>query len=224
MKTFSQHLKIAATATAILVSMIVNTPVHAHSGSGSTDGITLTPNTQATWLFVDAHEEDDQVAIEWATLSGNITDTFSVEVSKDGVNFHNITEVQGTGNNFSSFTYKTLVDKAAYLRIFRIRRKDANGNTLYSDLLPVGGASNIRNLNVTQNNGDTLHIRFSREHEGPVSVVITDLNGTFICNRTLEASAGTNEFRLSDTGIRGQYMYMATIIAGESRQSQKFLT
>ncbi|MCB0428900.1 MAG: T9SS type A sorting domain-containing protein [Flavobacteriales bacterium] len=174
-----------------------------------------------SWLYVNAHSEDNNVAIQWATATEINNDFFSVEMSLDGTNFETIDEVKGAGNSSTTSTYKSIVPAANMTRYFRIRQNDFNGKNTYSQTIAVAPANSISNMNVFQSAG-VLNIRFEQEADSQVSVVVSDINGRIISNTTMNAYNGSNSIVLQDVPVQAQAIYVVTLASAQGNQSQKF--
>lgn len=85
--------------------------------------------------YFEALENGNYVDLAWETASEIDNDYFTIERSKDGVNFESIEKVLGAGNSSQSIEYST-VDKQPYSGVsyYRLKQTDFNGEYTYSDV------------------------------------------------------------------------------------------
>ena len=79
-----------------------------------------------------------QVQLSWQTASEINNDFFTVERSSDGINWEEITTVDGAGNSTSTLTYSE-VDNHPYdgVSYYRLKQTDFNGQFEYSQIRSV---------------------------------------------------------------------------------------
>lgn len=86
----------------------------------------------------DAYGVDDKVVLEWATAREENNSGFEIERSADGKIWNTIGFESGRGNAFEESNY-SWVDKSpiAPQSYYRLKQKDFNGETSYSQVLSV---------------------------------------------------------------------------------------
>jgi hypothetical protein len=88
----------------------------------------------------------ESVKIDWTTLTETNNDYFTIERTKDAVNFEPIAKVYGAGNSNAMLNY-SLYDENPFngLSYYRLTQTDFDGKQTYSDLKAV----NFNNASVT---------------------------------------------------------------------------
>jgi len=89
--------------------------------------------------------ENNYVKLEWQTASETNNDYFTIERSKNGINWESIKTIKGAGNSSSNLYYSTN-DLKPYIKIsyYRLKQTDFNGEFSYSNIKSI-------NLNLTNN-------------------------------------------------------------------------
>ncbi|HRH37937.1 MAG TPA: T9SS type A sorting domain-containing protein, partial [Flavobacteriales bacterium] len=98
-------------------------------------------------LGFHATAENHDVRLEWVTATESNNDHFTVQRSRDGASFENVTEVHGAGNSMVTLFYGT-TDKHPYAgtSYYRVVQVDADGTATPSSIVSVKveqGAPNI---------------------------------------------------------------------------------
>lgn len=108
--------------------------------SGYTAAVTCTHVTTLPITLTDfqATQEDRKVNLLWTTASEQNNDYFTLEKSKDGINFTQFDMVKGAGNS-SIFTNYSSIDYTPYdgLNYYRLKQTDYNGQYKYSNTIVV---------------------------------------------------------------------------------------
>jgi autotransporter-associated beta strand protein len=81
---------------------------------------------------------DNKVNLNWSTSTETNNKYFTVERSKDGVNFEFVAKVQGAGNSTTPKQYFTQ-DEKPYQRLsyYRLKQTDFDGQFKYSKIVPI---------------------------------------------------------------------------------------
>lgn len=72
---------------------------------------------------------------EWTTATEINNDYFTVEQSEDGINFYEITKVNGAGNSSVVNKYTSIVNDDKNYSYYRLKQTDYDGQFAYSDML-----------------------------------------------------------------------------------------
>lgn len=90
--------------------------------------------------YFDATTQDNEVWIQWQTLSEENNDHFEVERSLDGINFESIKNIEGAGTTHEIQFYE-IVDilevLTADVLYYRLKQVDTDGTTSYSAIQAV---------------------------------------------------------------------------------------
>ncbi|ELR69087.1 Hypothetical protein C900_05476 [Fulvivirga imtechensis AK7] len=133
------------------------------------------------FLYVKATASFDKVVIKWATASELNNDFFTVERSKDGVNFETVASVNGAGTSEKVNNYE-IDDNNAYsgTSYYRVKQTDYDGQFEYSGMITIvnNSVADVQ-LNIYPNPAvDQVKIDISRL--GSVKVEIMDINGVSV--------------------------------------------
>ena len=167
-------------------------------------------------LSFTAEPLDEEVQLEWTTLSEINNSFFTVERSIDGEEFEIVNQQAGAGNSNGVRTYNAVDPKPhAGLSYYRLKQTDFNGDFTYSGMVPVNFegeyGSGLNVIYADRTNG-TLHIRCSNAANSEIIVEIFDAGGRMIQSAT-EARAHQNwngVISISDLS-RGSYIARITI-------------
>jgi Secretion system C-terminal sorting domain len=102
---------------------------------GTTDNINPLP---IVLLYFDAKLNNDQVDLSWVTKSETDNDYFTLEKSKDGINWKEFSQIDGAGSSVSDLYYDD-VDLNPYMGLsyYRLKQTDFNGDYEYSQAVAV---------------------------------------------------------------------------------------
>ena len=131
------------------------------------------------FLYVKASASFDNLIIKWATASETNNDFFTVERSKDGINFEEVASVNGAGNSEEVNTYE-IEDNNAFSgkSYYRVKQTDFDGKFDYSNVVAVENTSAADvSFNVYPNPAvNQVNIDISRMGSN-VKIEIMDING-----------------------------------------------
>lgn len=89
-------------------------------------------------LYFSAEPEDGAVNLNWATAVEIENEYFTVERSTDGVNFKEVTRLEGAGNSSMMLTYATVdTDPADGVNYYRLKQTDFDGTESVSNIVAV---------------------------------------------------------------------------------------
>jgi len=171
-----------------------------------------------------------EVAITWITESEINNDYFTVERSKDGINFSEIEKVNGAGNSTVLLHYATMdMHPLNGVSYYRLRQTDYNGLFTFSEIKSViiygEGANSVF---VYPNPATTsTYILFNElpEHAGDIRFELFDATGNKIAGSNLfELEAvSENSFRFN-RGTLANGIYFYTVSSGDSNLSRGKIT
>lgn len=132
-------------------------------------------------LSFNAIAKDKKVELTWTTATEINNDFFTIEKTKDGINFELVSTVDGAGNSTTVIDYFD-VDNSPYdgISYYRLKQTDFNGNYSYSQLVPVNyhfGDDGISIFPNPSNTEDAINIDFSGLKDQNVLVVVRDIQG-----------------------------------------------
>lgn len=132
-------------------------------------------------LNFSAITKDKKVEVNWTTASEVNNDFFTIEKTKDGINFETLSIVDGAGNSTTVKEYfETDNDPYEGISYYRLKQTDFNGNYSYSQLVPVNyyfGDDGISIFPNPSNADELLTIDFTGLKDQNVLVVVRDIQG-----------------------------------------------
>lgn len=171
---------------------------------------------------------DKQVRLDWETASEINNDYFTIERSRDLVNFEEIGQIKSQMHNSNtSLYYQTWDEQPLYgMSYYRLKQTDFNGEYTYSDYRAVWFGSktpfDITNVFSEPSSSNDVNVDFVYNSEEPLDVMITDLTGRVIMKQSnMAATVGSNRIRLSQKLTRG--IYFVTLQNSEEVVSRKFI-
>lgn len=130
-------------------------------------------------LSFDAIMNDKHVDITWATATEINNDYYTIEKSKDGINFETSSIVDAAGNSVSLINYKD-VDTNPFegISYYRLKQTDFNGTFSYSKIVSVNYTLSNDGISVFPNPTDgEININIKDLEGKEVLVVIRDITG-----------------------------------------------
>jgi len=126
--------------------------------------------------------KDEQVELSWATAAEVNNDYFTIEKSKDGVNFEIVGTVDGAGTSNNLLFYESL-DKNPYAGVsyYRLKQTDFDGQFSYSEIKVIRlEKAALNTFTVFPNPAlDHFYVKFD-EAVTAQSLFIIDMNGKVI--------------------------------------------
>ena len=124
--------------------------------------------------YFKAIQQDDNVVLEWSTLSETDNDYFEVQRSTDLYHWETITTVDGAGNSVSEVNYK-VEDKRPLegQSYYRIKQVDFNGEFSFSHIEIVSFQPFLSDLRCSPNPSDAYtYLESTRLTEGGFDIVV----------------------------------------------------
>ncbi len=171
---------------------------------------------------------DQQVCLNWATATETNNDYFTIEKSRDGVNYDFVAKVNGAGNSTTLKDYSSL-DKTPYQGIsyYRLKQTDYNGAFTYSDIRQVNFTSSIDfsfNLFPNPNTGENISLAINADKGKEILVVVYDITGKEAYSKILVTEErGENVFAIDPSGKLAAGMYLITATSDESINTKKLI-
>lgn len=168
-------------------------------------------------LSFNAKPNVNMVDLSWSTASELNNDYFTIEKTKDGVNFEIVGVIKGAGNSTSVLNY-TSVDNRPYSRIsyYRLKQTDYDGNFSYSELIMVSfeKASDF-NINVypNPNSGRAINMQIIGTSSEEVLVVVYDIMGNEMFSKVIITNESDSDVHAVDPSQKlptGIYIISAT--------------
>ena len=191
---------------------------NSYFNNGCTPPVTILP---IELLSFEAVRNGDNVKLEWVTASESNNSFFTIERTIDGLEYENITMVQGAGNSTSAIHYSA-IDPAPYrgLSYYRLKQTDYDGKHSWSSLVPVH-YSEEGDLWVTYNSqAQSFDVVLSSEEDSKTSIRIIDAMGKIIY---FSDAAHTNDLHSISTSGLPKGIYFVQAITGSTVLTSKIL-
>jgi hypothetical protein len=148
------------------------------------------------WGYFKIKSQNDDVLLEWQTLSETNCDRFEVEKSTDEINFHTTHTTPGAGNTSSPQYYSWLDDELmSGTTYYRIKQIDFNGDYSYSQILSVISENPEQGIEINTVFNNSLHISTMLDILYPLQIDIYDMQGRIVktvSNFKLSAGGSTD--------------------------------
>lgn len=160
-----------------------NTPAtsSAQSGGGPNNaGVLGNGVLPIELLSFNAIRNGDNVDVFWTTVSELNNDYFTVERSKDGVNFDKLVTTDGAGNSNSLINYiETDFTPFEGISYYRLKQTDFSGANSYSQIVAVNYIIADDNISIYPNptEGEKFMINIKSFESKEVLVVLRDNSG-----------------------------------------------
>lgn len=140
-----------------------NAPVY-NTTAAVTGSITISSTLPISLLYFRAKENNGQVLLSWATAQEVNNAFFTIERSRDGVNFEAIKTMPGAGNSNYTITYSyTDAQAGAGRNWYRLKQTDLDGRFTYSGIVAVEQEVAGKGISIYPN---PVHDRFKIEWPG----------------------------------------------------------
>ncbi len=179
---------------------------------------TTTPLLPIELLSFDAQLRNQDVLLEWVTVSEINNDYFTVERSKNGVDWEIIEIMDGAGTSEGLLKYSTW-DYNPYggISYYRLKQTDFDGSFTYSETIPI---QIIRKetigISPTPNDGS-----FNIMNTSSGSYQILDLNGKVLHEGNIESGSTSVDIKFLPNGIyfvriyeNGTHVHLEKFIKG----------
>jgi hypothetical protein len=165
-----------------------------------------------TLISFKGYVNDEDVVLNWATVTETNCDYFTVERSVNGREFTSFTPVKAKGNShiLQNYSYidEKAISKGTSLIYYRLKITDSDGSTRYSELIEVKVHERpATSIKVYPNPFiDGMYIEFNTIEATPIEV--RDLYGMVVHRQTLAANELLHEIHLPANISKGMYFVM----------------
>jgi len=185
---------------------------------------TLLPLPVQLTSFTAKVNRENQVNLNWITATEENNDYFTVEKSKDGVNFEFVAAVAGAGNSSAANFYE-FVDDNPYngTSYYRLMQTDYNGETSFSELNAVNIKGTYEDVLVYPNPVAGIgYISFNSSSDESTKVYIMDVAGRIVLGKEFVSTKGLNKIVLNTSGLTTG-MYFLTLGSEDEMTRVKFV-
>lgn len=185
-----------------------------------------------SWLSFTGTLQGKETLLSWSTASEQNNKGFEVERSADNKTFVKIGFVNGQGNSDVVNHYSYTDQVAALFNTtpvvyYRLRQVDMNGKASYSSVVAVQLAVSRTSqaVQVYPNPAEAgVNLSVNAENAGDAQVVIADVNGKVLLNKTVKVMAGGNTISLEEeTAAFNSGVYFIQVQVGTGSMHGKFI-
>jgi hypothetical protein len=164
--------------------------------------------------------DNKAVSVTWSTASEHNSANFTVEKSRDGMNWFVLSEVEGAGNSTSILNYEIVdADNANGTMYYRLTQFDFDGASETFNIASVncGSDNTSQGLKVYPNPSiDEFYIEYNNTtSEEQLELIISDLNGNTIYLENKNCEKGSNTFQLKNLTV-APGIYFIEVRIGET--------
>ena len=157
-------------------------------------------------------------SITWITASENNNDYFLLERSIDGVNWREITKINGAGNSLSNKHY--LYDDYSFINntinYYRLKQIDFSGEFEYSNIISIESSETIESYlsdihpNPTNEN---IYFNLFTSQSGIANIELIDFMGNSITKEEQQINSGKNDLKTNMSYLKnGIYILKITTL------------
>jgi hypothetical protein len=196
------------------------------SGAAVTNLSALLPITLSSF---DAKATGNSVKLSWSTSSEINNDYFSVERSKDGINFTSFATVTGAGNSTSVKNYSIHDEEPMDgVNYYRLKQTDYDGQSTYSETATVlfdkNGTHKLSIVSVSPNPFTSdFTVMYKVKKSGTADVILTNYTGTLIRKETVATEKGINTWNFIERKILPAGIYYVQVTMDDEIVSSKLV-
>lgn len=159
----------------------------------------------------EAQCNEDNIEINWTTISENNNDYFTIERSRDGSNFESAAIIDGNGNSTSTKEYNW-IDTNPYSgqAYYRLSQTDFGGTTEFFETKSVNCLENSEISIYPNPFKDQLNIRSQLSG----TITLTDLTGKVVLEQRIDA--GDTNIEIADLAS-GSYIANVSLANGDTQ-------
>ena len=146
--------------------------------------------------------------LQWETATETNNNFFTIERSKDEVEFQNIGIVDGSGNSQSTTWYNFTDENPGWgTTYYRLKQTDFDGKSYYSPVIAVAMNVNLENIEIFPTAvSDILTIKINSLQTKEYELEIMDITGRLIEKQSIMLDRGENEFSIDISKLsKGKY-------------------
>ena len=165
--------------------------------------------------------------LEWTTATEINNDYYTLENSKNGIEFNSVAKINGAGNSTTSIYYQQLdYEPFDGITFYRLIQTDFNGNFSTSETISIESTLDdffVDEIFPNPTTGD-CHIRFFSNKEGVVEIYLLDYTGRVALKETKSVGKGGLNLSINMKELSTGIYYLKTIFdQNTSSKVQKIL-
>jgi len=158
--------------------------------------------------------------LEWSTATELNNDYFTLERSRNGIDFIDIARVNGAGTSLSQLNYNYLDTHAAEgINYYRLKQTDYDGQYTYSRIISIRTEKPGATFSIYPNPSTNVFFITLADDDVPVSIAVYDAQGRTVTT-SQEYSSGTYQLSLPDAA---QGIYTLRLMAGNEIYVRKLI-
>jgi len=199
--------------------------------TGSTGGLSNTQTFCSTIVVLPVEGAKMEAScdslvrnIVWTTVSEENNDYFTIEKTKNGIDFEEMTVVDGAGNSTTPKTYEWTDNNPDHeISYYRLNQTNYNGTKREVDFISVNCNQDLNNLLISKivSSGDNIEIEFLTPTEGMHSVEMFDLLGNLVYRNESNFTKGENGLQINKGNLTNS-IYLFTIRSLNESVVEKF--
>lgn len=150
----------------------------------------------------NAYCEGQKIRVTWSTASEQNSDYFTLERSRDGYNWEQVTEIDGAGTTSLTNFYEVMDNNHSNV-YYRLKQTDFDGKTENFGPINVdcGPIENGLIVYPNPNNGIFTVAVNTSEELGEATISISDVSGKIVASRNLNILSGTNTLHFESNNL-----------------------
>ena len=165
--------------------------------------------------------------LEWTTATEINNDYYTLENSKNGIEFNSVAKINGAGNSTTSIYYQQLdYEPFDGITFYRLIQTDFNGNFSTSETISIESTLDdffVDEIFPNPTTGD-CNIRFFSNKEGVVEIYLLDYTGRVALKETKSVGKGGLNLSINMKELSTGIYYLKTIFdQNTSSKVQKIL-
>jgi hypothetical protein len=172
----------------------------------------------------EAKIDGDKVNLAWETASEKDNDFFTVERSKDGVNFETVDHISGKGTTTATQYYK-ISDyyPLSGISYYRLKQTDYDGSFEYSKLVMVSYEGGFDFLVYPTIASSYINFKISGNKNDELLLTIYDLKGTQHLQKVISLTNENDIIRIDKLETMPNGMYILNVSNSKMTNTQKFV-
>lgn len=172
------------------------------------------------FIQINAQQEQEHVQLSWSSSMYNHNDFFTLERSKDGINFTPFKGAVTIGDKKKKHLIYTETDFTPHpLSYYRIKQTDADGNFVYSSVKKVRLKENdFASVFSNPANENEIQVIIDLEEQTEVDITITDMEEREVYGLILPRTSKKEPVSIDVTNFNAGF-YLVNIYAKNSKHT-----
>ena len=151
--------------------------------------------------------------LQWTTASEINNNYFTIEHSKDGLNFEALATIKASGNSDTKINYEYSFDEESVdYNYYRLTQTDMNGKVGFLKSIYLNCANKVGSLKLFPNpSNDKINLKFECTDASEFLIIVTDIAGRVVKSITHTAALGDNEVNVSVDNLQAGVYYVTLV-------------